>query len=110
MMVLKDDIGNINTSNNISELNITDFTKSNDNLFIDYDLKSSKNSILDIHNDALDHNEKQKSKFKWLTKTKSLYCMMILSTMVFLLELIIGNVTHSNSLVADSFHMLRYLF
>lgn len=106
-MPLKDDITDLNTSNYISELNITDGMKSNDNLCIDFDLKSSKNSILNIHNDTLDHNQKRKSKFKWLTKTKSLYSMMFLSTIVFLLELIIGNVTHSNSLVADSFHMLR---
>jgi hypothetical protein len=107
MMILKDEIGDINTSSNLNESNITDGMKSNDMLYVDYDLKSSKNSVLDIHNDSLDHNEKRESKFKWLTKTKSLYFMMLLSTIVFLLELIIGNVTHSNSLVADSFHMLR---
>ena len=35
--------------------------------------------------------------------------MMILTGIFFLIEIIVGNATHSNTLVADSFHMLSDL-
>ena len=50
------------------------------------------------------HNQNQAgSKIK---PTHSLIIMMILTGFIFLIEIIVGNATHSNTLVADSFHML----
>lgn len=44
-----------------------------------------------------------------LTKTKALVTMIILNLVFFFVELIVGNISNSNSLVADSFHMLSDL-
>jgi Co/Zn/Cd efflux system component len=94
-MILKDDIGALNGSAN-DDLNIKDLSRSYEH-------------ILDPSDRSISPNQHARpKKRKWLGKTKSLYFMMSLTLIVFLLELIIGNATNSNSLVADSFHMLRY--
>lgn len=41
-----------------------------------------------------------------ITKTRLLLTVIILTTSFFLVELIVGYLTKSNALVADSFHML----
>ena len=95
MMILKDDIGALNSSVN-DDLNIKDLSRSYEH-------------ILDPNDRDMSPNQHAKpKKRKLLGKTRSLYLMMSLTLIVFLLELIIGNATNSNSLVADSFHMLRY--
>lgn len=60
-----------------------------------------------IHDHAHDHSHvKEKKKRRWLTKTQSLIFMLFLTSTFFLVELIVGNITKSNALVADAFHML----
>lgn len=44
-----------------------------------------------------------------LSRTSALTTMIILNLSFFLVELVIGNISNSNSLVADSFHMLSDL-
>ena len=46
---------------------------------------------------------------KCLGKIKTLVLMMVLTTFLFILEIVVGHLSKSNSLVADSFHMLSDL-
>ena len=41
-----------------------------------------------------------------LTKTQSILLMLFMTFSFFLVELVVGHITKSNSLIADSFHML----
>jgi zinc transporter 1 len=51
------------------------------------------------------HDKQKKTCFK-LTKTQSLIIMLIMTFLFFFAEIIVGNITKSNALIADSFHML----
>ena len=46
---------------------------------------------------------------KCLSQRKTFYIMMVLTTSMFLVEIIVGYLTESMALVADSFHMLSDL-
>ena len=53
-----------------------------------------------------DHNHSKGKKCCKLTKTQSLIIMLIMTFGFFFAEIIVGNLTNSNALIADSFHML----
>ena len=62
-------------------------------------------TIKDSGNNCHAHNHNG-SKLK---TTHTLIIMMLMTGIFFLIEIIVGNATHSNTLVADSFHMLSDL-
>lgn len=59
-------------------------------------------------NIQLAENEKSKRKCK-LSKTVMLLVIMCMTGSFFIVELVVGNITKSNALVADAFHMLSDL-
>ena len=52
-----------------------------------------------------EHSHEKKCNFK-LTKTQSLIIMLVMTFGFFFAEIVVGNMTKSNALIADSFHML----
>lgn len=58
------------------------------------------------HHHHHDHSHNEKTNNRSCSKTVRLIIMIILIFSFFLAELIVGNITHSIALIADSFHML----
>ena len=64
----------------------------------------------DHHGHSHDHNHSHSkssaAKLKSCSKTVRLTTMLIMIFVYFIVEMIIGHITHSLTLIADSFHML----
>ncbi len=81
---------------------ISDLSYSQQTLKQEFELSSS---TVDLANQA----QTSSTKKSLLDKTKCLSLMMLLTFSLFLVEITVGNLSRSNSLVADSFHMLSDL-
>lgn len=67
--------------------------------------KSEQTVLNNLNSHAHSHSSSRAK----LSKIHGIWVMMSLTTLLFFIEIIVGNATNSNSLVADSFHMLSDL-
>jgi cation diffusion facilitator family transporter len=84
---------------------ISDLSYSQQTLKVEFEIN---NSTVDLTNDHPAPNLTNKKK-SFIDKSKCLSLMMLLTFILFLVEITVGNLSGSNSLVADSFHMLSDL-
>lgn len=75
----------------------------------------NRNSKSNNHGHSHDHHHSHKNGQKFLgccycSDTMRLSCMLSMTFLFFLIELIVGHITRSISLTTDSFHMLSDAF